>query len=107
MKPVVICVAAALAAASVGFSASAREERVVVRYGELDLSKPAGRDVLMTRLRVAAGRVCGREPHRLAIRHKEVHGACIQDAMRRALSQIPANVAMQLDGKTLREAGLR
>ena len=107
MKPVIMLVAAALAVGSFGFGASAREERVVVRYGELDLSKPAGRDVLMTRLRVAAGRVCGREPHQLAIRHKEAHADCIQDAMERALSQLPADVAMQIHGKALREAGLR
>lgn len=107
MKPVVMFVVAALAAGTVGSSASAREERVAVRYGELDLSKPAGREVLMTRLRVAAGRVCGREPHQLAVRHKEAHAACVQDAMARALAQLPPDVAMQLDGKALREAGLR
>lgn len=107
MKPVVMFVVAALAAGSVGFSASAREERVVVKYGELDLSKPLGREVLMTRLRVAAGRVCGREPYQLNYRHKEAHTACIQDALKRALSQLPPDVAMQLDGKALREAGLR
>ena len=68
-------------------------EMVAVSYAELDLSKPAGAEVLYDRLQRAAKQVCGvRERshspfYTVSAADKQ---ACYEDALNRAVAQIDA-----------------
>lgn len=84
----------ALAAASVGYSALAHADRVdrgrtqsiTIHYGELDLSKAQGLEVLYKRIKRAASSVCGSDRSPLTTsraRHAmECYQATLEDAVR-------------------------
>ena len=69
-----------------------RIESVTVSYAELDLSKPAGAEVLYERLQQAAAKVCGfyRSPNLVPVPNKMDKQACYADALSRAVAQIDA-----------------
>lgn len=68
-------------------------KRVLVRYGDLDLADPAGRDALTARIARAAGQVCGGrstarfnlDDHRLYVKCRS---AAIRDAERQLASRL-------------------
>lgn len=103
-----ITLAAMVFAVSAGFlsPASAEEQSVTVHYGELNLSSPTGQAILQSRLHAAAVTICGPEPDRTQFRYHNVHAACVQDAMNRAIAALPAAAIAQLRGTPMRAAGL-
>ncbi|MCR9259996.1 MAG: UrcA family protein [Pseudomonadaceae bacterium] len=68
-------------------------QAVAVSYAELDLSKPAGAEVLYDRLQRAAVKVCGLHDrssssfYALATKERK---ACYEDALSRAVAKIDA-----------------
>lgn len=60
---------------------------VAVRYGDLDLTRPAGIEVLYDRLRSAARRVCGTADNR-DVRDSLAVRQCYRDSLDRAVAQV-------------------
>lgn len=68
-------------------------ESVAVTYAELDLSKPAGAEVLYERLQRAAKKVCGFHDRSFSLfsaSTKTDKKVCYVDALSRAVAQIDA-----------------
>jgi len=86
---------AALALSGLVQPASAETDRVVsvaVHYGDLDLSTARGAEIMLRRIRNAAGHVCGSASH-LRWMSLDVHLAyerCIDEAMTRAVTALQA-----------------
>jgi UrcA family protein len=59
----------------------------MVSYADLNLSKPADAAVLYTRLRLAAGSVCGEYDIR-DLRSTQLHAACAQRALSAAVASV-------------------
>jgi UrcA family protein len=77
------------------FAAISQEEleSVAVSYAELDLSKPAGAEVLYDRLQRAAAEVCGVHDRSSSLFSASTNSnkkACYEDALSRAVAQIDA-----------------
>lgn len=99
-----------IAVVTVAFSANfavAGENSVAVSFADLNLSAPAGKEVLMARLTLAANRVCGSQSYGMAgFDRAAVHGRCVRDAMSRALHALPDSVAGALDGRAYQTIAL-
>lgn len=68
-------------------------DAVAVSYSELDLSKPAGVEVLYDRLQRAAAKVCGFHERTSSLFYTSTTAekkACYQDALSRAVAQVDA-----------------
>lgn len=98
MRVMCVCVALAFARSAVpAGSATAGEKNVAVRYGDLDLSKPAGQHAFKNRLEIAARRVCGPKPGMARqLREGPVYEACLKDTTERAMAAVPYKVATKL-----------
>jgi UrcA family protein len=59
-----------------------------VSYADLDLSEPAGVDVLMKRLNGAARKVCGPRPMTVLYGQLPAHLDCLDQATREAVDRI-------------------
>lgn len=91
-------VAVSLAAALTGYSGLAHADKrsesagqvrsVVVRYAELDLSKPQGIDALYIRIQGAAKLVCRADSSVLGRYPRVSSSKCYQDAIERAVTQV-------------------
>ena len=84
-------------ALNAGVASAERSEEetsaVAVSYAELDLSKPAGAEVLYDRLQRAAAKVCGVNQRSSSLYYAATFAekkACYQDALSRAVAQIDA-----------------
>lgn len=85
-----IALAALIAIASPAVAqVSAVAPKVVVKYGDLDLSRPAGANALILRIRQAAKNTCAGFSTRLLSEASE-HRACLQETMAAAVAQIDA-----------------
>lgn len=98
MKTICVCIALVLAGGTVlADGAIAREKKVAVRYGDLDISKPAGRDVFQERLTLAARRVCGPEPGMARrLREGAAYADCLKGTMDHAMAALPRKIAAKL-----------
>jgi UrcA family protein len=69
--------------------ASADQVRsIIVRYAELDLSKPHGIDVLYQRIQLAAKQVCRADTSVTALYDRASQITCYRDAVERAVRQV-------------------
>jgi UrcA family protein len=84
-----LCLVFAIAA-SAAFSADSRDPQVarVVRYGDLDLTRPAGVATLHSRIRSAASVVCRPSFDDRAPEHVAATRFCVQQAVARALDDV-------------------
>lgn len=91
---------AALAVVAVSGSAFAFQNTssVVVNYADLDLSRPVGVQILLSRLRAASATVCGRSDIRDLSRAAQFH-ACFDAAMDNAVAQTHASQVALAYGK--------
>ena len=94
MKTLLLCgalIAVAAPAAAEVHPASGNPDALetTVNYADLDLSRPAGADVMIARVRRAARSVCGQEitGDRREIRRNH---ACVREAMNGAFMQLDA-----------------
>jgi len=104
-KSVVTVLAASmlLGAASIAAPASAREASVVVSFGDLDLTDPAGKAVLDERIAAAVEEVCAKTEPRL-LRGRAAWEECKAKSLADAMDQLaaiapPANVALAASTK--------
>jgi UrcA family protein len=87
-----------LAAAFVGYSVLAHADRVdramgsvpsiTISFGELDLSKPQGLEVLYTRIKRAAKSVCGFKPSPLTTLRRRDASSCYESTVEHAVKQV-------------------
>jgi UrcA family protein len=63
----------------------AEAPRVVVRYGDLNLQSPAGREAFQRRLTAGAVAFCGAPPSQFDLGAQYHHQACVKDATERTL----------------------
>ncbi len=89
MKPwVLLC--ASLVAASMALTLPAAAESVRVQYGELDLSGPQGRQILLARLHRAAEDICGDVPTAMSsLLYRKAYRHCENDTVNRAIASLP------------------
>ena len=104
-KSIVTVLAASmlLGAASIAAPASAREASVVVSFGDLDLTDPAGKAVLDERIAAAVEEVCAKTEPRL-LRGRAAWEECKAKSLADAMEQLaaiapPANVALAASTK--------
>ncbi len=62
--------------------------RVVVSYGDLDVSHPAGAQVLLYRLNRAAAKVCGTVPDNRDLARRALYDSCKRAAMNAAVARV-------------------
>lgn len=75
--------------ANAGDRESAAQVRsVIVRYAELDLSKPQGIDVIYRRIQAAAKQVCRADTSVTALYDRASQNICYRDAIERAVRQV-------------------
>jgi UrcA family protein len=86
-----LCLALAMTA-SAAFSADYHDPQVarIVRYGDLDLTRPAGVATLHARIRSAATAVCKPAFDERAPEHVAATRSCVQQAVARALDAVQA-----------------
>lgn len=89
--------ASALALSACVYSAAA-EPQVSVSYSDLDISRPAGAEVLLGRIKTAARMVCGHADIRdlSAFRRQN---ACMAEAIEGAIRTVRSPLLAQLYGK--------
>lgn len=79
---------------------------VTVSYGDLDLSRSGGRDMLERRIALAVRKVCPEVPHPLRLQDQAFHSACQKTAWDGALRQIAAiGAETQLAEATVKVSG--
>jgi UrcA family protein len=76
---------------------------VVVAYGDLDLSKESGAEILFARIKRAAGKACGWQPDIRELAAMAQFDACRKQAMDTAITRIGAPKLSALYGRTLEE----
>jgi UrcA family protein len=92
-----VIAAAALAAVGLAAGASAKGdpvfalvrtpvEHVRVSYADLDLSRPAGAQVMLLRIKSAADEACGVGMRHISLEESVSVRACVHDAVTRAVS---------------------
>jgi UrcA family protein len=90
---ITIAVSVVLTGCSVPADARDRESAgpvrsVIVRYAELDLSKPQGIAVLYGRIQTAAQRVCRADSSAYGLYDRANYSKCYRAAVERAVSQV-------------------
>ena len=97
MKTLAIACASAFAIfCAVAGTASAASAQRVVSYADLDLSKPQGSAIMLTRLELASHQVCGTEPD---IRDLDSHGqymVCVKSTLDSAVHAVPSSMLMSI-----------
>jgi UrcA family protein len=87
MKNKFLLSAVALALGSVAAARSPDENRVVVRYGDLNLSSQAGVSSLHKRIRNAAESVCG-ELNIRVLGLRDEYDACVKEAVAKGIADV-------------------
>jgi UrcA family protein len=105
-KTLTVLGAAALAAAALATPAAAQEQTsVIVRVGDLDLSKPSDAARLDMRLRAAAREVCGdADPRDLGL--SALTQNCQIEAVTRAKAEVTLAMRSQTEAVSRRREGL-
>lgn len=91
-----IAIVAVAAAFSSGLSAQAADRHIAVHFSDLNLSRPADAHTLLTRLEVAANRVCGGGHWMMDLHAQAIHDACMKDAMDHAVASIRSPLVVAL-----------
>jgi UrcA family protein len=77
-------------------SAQAAAYQVVVHYGDLKLTNPAGAQSLLLRLKAAARQACGGTPGRGELRGLHDYRACLTGSLDQAVATVDAPVVSAL-----------
>jgi UrcA family protein len=88
MKKFLVAALAAWVALSAG--AYADVPAISVRYGDLDLSRPAGAETALRRIERAADQVCGGMPTRRDFRRVRAHQACADQVIDETVARLGA-----------------
>jgi len=90
--------------AAPGF-AQPEPHQIAVRYADLDISRPAGAEVLIDRIRLAARSVCGTQADLRDIARFRTQAACQHEAMETAIRSVNSPLVAKLYGKPQLYAG--
>jgi UrcA family protein len=96
LAPLPLLILCALTAiAPVGTASASNAPDVVVRYADLDLSRPSDVERLYSRLQTAADSIClSSSPYELA--RYAAYQRCLQAVLDRAVSQVPSQALLAL-----------
>ncbi len=95
----IIVAATVLAGASQAQTASQfapAGKETAVTYADLDLSREAGAQILIQRMRAAAAKVCGPAPDLRQMEMHRVYVACVNDTLQRSVASVNAPVVTSL-----------
>lgn len=103
MTRITACTFAAFALVTAAGSANAAEydratPQMTVSYADLDISRPAGAQILLQRLGMAANAVCGGQPDVRNLRMQGFYRACFSDAMNGAIAAVHSPLVAELYG---------
>ncbi len=68
------------------------DQQIVVSYKDLDISRPAGAEILIARMKVAASKVCGPVPDIRQSEMRAAHRHCMADVLDRAVASMDAPI---------------
>ena len=83
------------------------DKRIAVSYSDLNISRPEGAQVLITRMRAAARQVCGPAPDQREFTFYRLYRDCVEDALSRAVVTLndPLVTELYRSGTSTRVAG--
>lgn len=101
MKVVLFTAIAAFAGLAISASAVAAEpptgaRQMKVSFGDLDLTKPAGADAMIRRMKQAASTACGGRPDFRDIAAQRFHSQCVASALDDAIWRLDAPLVTNL-----------
>jgi UrcA family protein len=73
--------------------------QMVVSYDDLNLSRPAGAQILLERLRMASSSVCGGRPDVRYLDAQKYYRDCFGEAMKGAIAQVDSPLVAELYGE--------
>ena len=80
-------------------------KQVAVNYSDLDLSRPAGAEVLITRMRAAAAQACGPAPDIRDLVMSQIYRQCIAESVDRAVASVNSPMVTEVySGKSTQVA---
>ena len=82
-------------------SAHAKGKQIVVSYEDLDVSHPAGAQILIGRLQQAASKVCDGQPDIRDLERLALYRACARQAMDEAVASVGEPTVSELYGRPL------
>ena len=88
--------AAAVVTAVLSLGAGHAAPATTVSYGDLDLSRPAGAEVLVRRLENASRQVCGGTPDLRNLEANRLFRACVRVAMDGAVTKVGAPLVREV-----------
>lgn len=97
--------ALALAASVPSAHAQPEQRQIAVRYADLDISRPAGAEALIDRIRLAARNVCGAEADIRDIARFRAQTRCQHEAEEAAIRSLHSPLLAKLYGKPALYAG--
>lgn len=71
-------------------------KQIAVNYSDLDVSRPAGAEVLITRMRAAAAQVCGPAPDVRDLVMYRFYRQCMAETVDRAVASVNAPMVTEL-----------
>jgi UrcA family protein len=71
-------------------------KQAIINYADLDISRPAGAAVLITRMRRAAAQVCGPAPDARDLIMYRFYRNCVTDTVARGVAAVNAPVVSEL-----------
>jgi UrcA family protein len=106
-------IACALAALTIATAANAQPGsvnkdtlRLAVPFGDLDLSRPAGAQVMMRRIRFAATEACGGLPFINEVRERKAFKVCLRQTMADAVGGLGAPLVTAAFHKEIQDGRL-
>ena len=110
MKTFILIAALAAPLATVAAPAAAQDNtdvrQTVLRYSDLDLTRSAGAQAMMSRIRQAAETVCGKAPLTRELGERADHTACMATTMGATVKKVDAPLVTALYGASDRPTAL-
>ena len=88
-----LCTAAAMAMTPQALAQTDDRYEARIAYGDLDLSREAGANVLMARIDAAAREACGVRSGRVSLREHRLMRECVAAFAERAVAAAPSSAA--------------
>ena len=106
MKTLIVIAALASVATPAAAQANPDAPRAVIRYADLDLSRPSGADAMIGRIRQAARAVCGDGSSVRGLARVTEEKACMAETMAAAVKQVNAPLVSERFGLATTSAHL-
>ena len=90
MKTLVLFAALAAIATPAAAQSNPGLPAIVVKFNDLDLTRPAGADVLIARIEHAANQVCGSDNGARSLTEVALHRDCMKQTMAAAIRSVNA-----------------